>query len=69
MFSSISRAHVPIHVLLDWAVDLDLRKDRLFFNFGIFSSVGQEVTRIYRLLGMTRAFPVARHRPCHKEVM
>jgi hypothetical protein len=66
MFSSISRAHVPIHVLLDWAVDLDLRKDRLF-NFGIFSSVGQEVTRIYRLLGMTRAFPVARHRPRYKE--
>jgi hypothetical protein len=66
MFSSISRAHVPIHVLLDWAVDLDLRKDRLF-NFGIFSSVGQEVTRIYRLLGMTPAFPVARHRPRYKE--
>lgn len=66
MFSSTSRAHVPIHVLLDWAVDLDLRKDRLF-NFGIFSSEGQEVTRIYRLLGMTRAFPVARHRPRYKK--
>lgn len=66
MFSSISRAHVPIHVLLGWAVELDLRKDRLF-NFGIFSSVGQEVTRIYRLLGMTQAFPVARHRPRYKE--